>query len=247
MSNIFNPENGFFTAVNKIVDLFWLGLLWCVLGFGLAIIGFFMLNDTLFTAGIIVAGVMVGPSTCSLYYAMVKVIRRSRSYATREFFRAFKLNFKIAAPMSAIYSVFAYLMFVDFQYANMLMDQQNNLGNVLFFVFLAGSLFALVSLLWVFPILSRFTVTLSGLFRNALLISTKHIIRTLLLIILGTVIGVLVYIFQAYLLYMFMLVPLIPGLVALVSSFIIEPVLKKYTAESEGTEEETGVDEWYKE
>ena len=38
-----------------------------------------------------------------------------------------------------------------------------------------------------------------------------------------------------------------PGLTALIRSFIIEPVLKKYQGESAGNPEETGIDEWYRE
>ncbi len=38
-----------------------------------------------------------------------------------------------------------------------------------------------------------------------------------------------------------------PALCALLSSFLIERVLKKYTPKQEGTPEETGVDEWYNE
>ena len=39
----------------------------------------------------------------------------------------------------------------------------------------------------------------------------------------------------------------VPGVTALVRSFIIEPVLKKYQGESAGDPEETGIDEWYRE
>ena len=92
-----------------------------------------------------------------------------------------------------------------------------------------------------------FTVSLGGLFRNAILIATKHHVRSFVLIILWGVVGLLVYVFYEFLLYLIILIPLIPGLLALVRSFIIEPVLKKYTSESEGTPEETGVDEWYRE
>lgn len=247
MSKIFSPDNGFFTFINKAIDTFWLGFLWFIISLGAVIAAIFIGNDPLFFASLVVAAILIGPSSSALYYATVKVTRRSRSYATKEFFHSFKVNFKVAAPMSLIYSIFAYLMYIDIQYANSLINEGNSFGNVMFAVFVAGCVFAGVSLVWAFPILSRFTVNLGGLFRNAILIATKHLVRSFVLIIIWAVMGLLVYIFYEFLLYLIIVIPLIPGILSLLRSFVIEPVLKKYTAESEGPPEETGIDEWYRE
>ena len=247
MSKIFNPDNAFFTGINKAVDTLWLGFLWLLASAGPFLLGLVTGITALFILGIVISVVLIGPASCAMYYATVKVTRRSRSYVTKEFFRSFKVNFKVAAITSTIYGVFAYLMYVDFQYANALIDEGNTMGNVMFVVFLAGSIFAVVSLAWVFPILSRFTVKVGALFRNALLISTKHLIRTILLILLWGVVGLLCYVFWQYILYLIIIVPLIPALVALLRSFIIEPVMKKYMGESDNNPEETGIDEWYRE
>ena len=247
MSKIFSPDNGFFTFINKMIDTLWLGLLWCVISLGLVIASIFIGSDAIFFVSLVISSFLIGPASTALYYATVKVTRRSRSYATTEFFRSFKLNFKVASVASFLYSLFAYLMYIDFQYANSLIDAGNSFGNVMFAVFLAGSAFAGVSLTWAFPTLSRFTVTLGGLFRNAILIATKHLVRSLILLLIWAVIGLAVYIFYEFLLYLIILVPLIPGLLSLLRSFVIEPVLKKYTSEAEGSPEETGVDDWYRE
>ena len=247
MSRLFNPDNGFFTFINKAIDTFWLGFLWALISLGLVVAAIFIGSDPIFYAAIFISAFLIGPASTALYYATVKVTRRSRSYATTEFFRSFKLNFRVASIMSFIYSVFAYLMYIDIQYANALINDGKSFGNVMFAVFVAGCVFAGVSLAWAFPVLSRFTVSLSGLFRNAILIATKHLVRSIILLLIWAVVGVLIYIFNQFLLYMIILVPLIPGILSLVRSFIIEPILKKYTQESEGTPEETGVDEWYRE
>ena len=247
MSKFFNPDNGFFTFINKLIDTVWLGFLWCFLSLGALIASYFTGSQAIFIVGLVVGAILIGPASTALYYASVKVTRRSRSYATKEFFRSFKDNFKIAAPMSFAYSVFAYLMYIDIQYANYLADAGNSLGNVMFVIFVAGCVFAGVSLVWIFPILSRFTVGFGGLLRNALLIATKHLVRSILLVLIWAVIGGLCYYFLELLIYMIILVPLIPGLLSLLRSLIIEPVLKKYAPESEGDPEETGIDEWYRE
>ena len=180
MSRLFSPDNGFFTFINKLVDTLWLGLLWCVISLGLIIAAIFIGIDAIFFAAVFVSAFLIGPASSALYYATVKVTRRSRSYATKEFFRSFKLNFRVASIASFIYSLFAYLMYIDIQYANSLIDAGNSFGNVMFAVFIAGCVFAGVSLVWAFPVLSRFTVTLGGLFRNAILIATRHIVRSLI-------------------------------------------------------------------
>lgn len=247
MSKIFDPDNAVFTTINKAIDTLWLGFLWTIIGLGPFAAGFLSQNMVALIIGLIISVALLGPVSCAMYYAMVKVVRRSRSYATKEFFRSFKQNLKVGSITSLIYGVFAYLMYIDFQYANSLMDAGNSTGNVMFVVFLAGSFFALILMIWIFPILSRFTVTAGGLFKNTMLIATKHIVRTLIMLLLWAVCGVLVYVFIEYILYLIFLAPLIPALICLVRSFVIEPVLKKYTGESEGDPEETGIDEWYRE
>ena len=69
--DIFNSENKFFSFMNKAWDVLVLNL-------------YFILTVLL----------GIGPAATALYYAIVKNVRRSRSYATTEYFRAFKNNFK---------------------------------------------------------------------------------------------------------------------------------------------------------
>lgn len=247
MSKIFDPDNAVFTFINKAIDTLWLGFLWSIIGLGPFLGGFLSQNMVLLILGMIISVALLGPVSCALYYATVKVTRRSRSYATKEFFRSFKQNIKVGSITSLIFGAFAYLMYIDFQYADSLMDAGDSMGNVMFVVFLAGSFFAVLLLIWIFPILSRFTVNVGGLFKNTMLIATRHIVRSLIMLLLWAVCGVLIYVFIEYILYVIFLAPLIPALICLVRSFVIEPVLKKYTGESEGDPEETGVDEWYRE
>ncbi|MBP5332214.1 MAG: YesL family protein, partial [Lachnospiraceae bacterium] len=96
MAKFFNPENAFFTTINKIVDTIWLSLLWTICSLPL---------------------ITIGPASCGLYYATVKVTRRNRSYVTKEFFKGFKQNFKVGVPASIIFWVFAWVMWIDYQYS----------------------------------------------------------------------------------------------------------------------------------
>ena len=229
MSKFFNPENAFFTAINKAVDTIWLSILWTVC------------SIPLFT---------IGPASCGLYYATVKVTRRNRSYVTKEFFKGFKQNFRVGAPASLIFLVYSWVMWIDFQYAEALMAEGQTMGNVYFVVFVIGAVVGSFALVWIFPILSRFTVGFVHLLRSSIAIGSKHFVRTILLVLIAAfwVLFVKVVLSAPELLPFIPLAACVaPGVTSLIRSFIIEPVLKKYQGESAGDPEETGIDEWYRE
>ncbi|MCR5683993.1 MAG: YesL family protein [Lachnospiraceae bacterium] len=229
MSNLFNPDNAVFTAINKIVDTIWLGILWTICSIPL---------------------ITIGPASSALYYATVKCTRRSRSYVTREFFRSFKMNFKVGAIMSVIMLVYSFVLYIDFQYARSLDASNPTMATVYFVVFAIGASIAGVALLWMFPVLSRFTVGVGALFKSSFAMGSRHIVRTLLLALIAAfwILTLLVLTSAVELLSLLIFVPFIaPGLTSLIRSFIIEPVLKQHQGESAGDPEETGIDEWYRE
>ena len=87
-----------------------------------------------------VALIPVVPATTALYYAMVKSVRRERSYAIKEYFRSFIRNFK----QGALFSLFAVLLIVilsvDFEYTWGLVVEQKSSGNVYLGIFIGISL-----------------------------------------------------------------------------------------------------------
>lgn len=225
MSNFLNPDNAFFTTINKIIDVMWIGILWGICCIPL---------------------ITIGPATTALYYTTVKVIRRDRSYATKQFFKAFKQNFKQGAIVSIIYLAFTYLMYIDFQYAIMLNNEGQTMGTLMLGVFLASCAFAVFILIWIYPVLSRFNIDIKTLFKNSLFISIKHLFRSLMMIAYLGGIGYLIY--TRLPIQFYILIPVVlPGITCLLFSFIIEPVFKKYMGEAAGTPEETGEDQWYRE
>lgn len=229
MSNFFNPENAFFTTVNKIVDTIWLSILWTVCSL------------PLFT---------IGPASCGLYYATVKVTRRNRSYATKEFFKGFKQNFKVGFPASIILVVLGVILTFDYFYANAELETGSSFSKLYFVGFVVGTaLFSFVSV-WIFPVLSRFTVSFSQLFKSTLTLSSRHFVRTLILVLIAVfwIFLIRTALTNVEFFSVLGLLPFFaPGVTALIRSFIIEPVLKKYQGESAGDPEETGIDEWYRE
>lgn len=260
MSGFFNVDNKFFSAMGKLFDLFVLGILWLLCSVGGMLLGGFFIGSgvvewgngwgpgrLLFLAVMIFSMLLIlaaGPASTAFYYAVVKVIRRERSYVLKEFFRSFKLNFRQGVIIMLIYSVFALLMYFDVTYAMQLTKEGSKFGSVMYGVFIAQVFFVLFTVIYIFPLLSRFTVTIKHLFKWAFFLSFRHIIFTLLLLVLFVATAVMMYF---SFMYMPFLVLFLPGIYTLVASFPIEKIFKKYMPKDEEDDEESGVDRWYNE
>ena len=88
---LFNPENAFMSFINKVIDLVVLSIVF-----------------TLCCIPI----VTIGTAWAALYYAVVKTVRRHRSYAVREFWHAFKDNLRQGVIVHIIWLLFAFMMLV---------------------------------------------------------------------------------------------------------------------------------------
>lgn len=223
MSGFFSSENKIFIILGKVFDIMILGIVWLLC---------------------CVPVITIGPASTAFYYTVVKVIRRERSYLLKEFFRSFKLNFVQGMLVTLIYAVLAFVMYIDFNYALQLSREGSKIGSMMFGVFIVLSVFVLFTLLYVFPVLSRFTVTIKHLFKWAFYLSVRHILWTLLLAVLFVFTAVVLY-FSVF--YAPPLVLFLPGIYTLISSFPMERIFKRYMPKEEETDEEAGVDRWYNE
>ena len=257
MSKFFSVDNKFFTTVNKIVDMMWLSFLWSVCCLPLIFLVFtfalqFFENNgmqglLILLIGLPIASVTVGPASAALYYAIVKTIRRERSYATKNFFHAFKVNFKIGALSSVIYGFATTVIIVDIILSPYFLNGGEEVTSIAKGVFLGMGIFLLFALVWVNPLLSRFELTLKELIKNSLILAVKNIFRTIVMAAFWVGLGFAFYYFFEYIYYYIVLIPLIlPSVSALIRSFIIEPVFKKITGDpNEDSDKE--VDAWYAE
>lgn len=223
MSGFFSSDNKFFILMSKIFDVMVLGLLWLVL---------------------CVPVITIGPASTALYYTMVKVIRRERSYLFKEFFRSFKLNFKQGAILTLIYAVLVVIMYVDFMYVLELSKQGSKSGSMMLGAFIVLAVFTVFTIVYMFPVLSRFTVTLKNLFKWSFFMSVRHIGWTLLFVVLFVGTAFMLY-FSFF--YMPPLLIFLPGIYTLLVSFPMEHIFKKYMPVEEESDEESGIDRWYNE
>lgn len=169
MNSIFNMDNGFFSAVGKLVDIVIVSLMWVLL---------------------LIPIVTIGPATSAMYYCMVKVIRRERGYLTREFISAFKSNFKVGALTSIILAFAYFILIFDLKWAR---EVEGTKG--FFLVSAFNSMLFLITCvaIYAFPILSRFRIKTKQLLKTSLFMAMKHLPSTILIAIIIAVFALATY------------------------------------------------------
>ncbi|MBO4281239.1 MAG: DUF624 domain-containing protein [Lachnospiraceae bacterium] len=216
MNKIFDVDNKLFTALNKMWDLIILDLLW-------------MLTVLLF----------VGPACTSLYYAIAKNIRRSRSYPGQTFWHSFKLNFKQAAIIGAMQIAAGLWIWYSYHFA-LAMAPESTFGQVYYWVVVFEFiLFSMVSV-YVYPVLSRFTMKTGKILKLSFYMSIRHFFSTTIYGVLGIVGVVLAW---HYILFS-PIVLVAPAIYMLVLSIPMEKVLRIYMPKKEDQDEATQ-DAWY--
>jgi len=223
MSNLLNPDNKFFTIMGKVFDMLVLNTIWLIL---------------------CIPVITIVPATTAMYYAVVKVIRRERSYVIKEFFRSFKQNFKQGAVLSVIAVIFVGVLCLDVIYAWDLVLAKDNSGSTFLGVFIVIAVMFCAMYAYLCPLLSRFEMKLGRMIKFSFIIAVKHLLTTvgLLVILAGVVFGSYITSLSG--------IFFLPVTGMLLSSFLIERVFKKYMPakeEPEDGEEEAGKekDEWY--
>jgi len=180
--------------------------------------------------------VTIGPAISALYYASVKSIRRDRSYPIKEFFKAFKRDFKQSFIVGLILVLAAAIIYVDIRFV---VDYIKNNFTAMRYVYLViGMVISFISV-YIFPLISRFSLKISGLFRLSFYLAIRHLLTTIVSIILLFGGFVLVYI-SAGLALLF-----VPVLVNLLISIMMEKVLVKCMAMVQTDEDNENKDQWY--
>ena len=215
MGNLFNMDNAFFRFMGKLFDVVALNLVFII---------------------VCIPIVTIGPAISALYYASVKSIRRDRSYPIKEFFKAFKRDFKQSFIVGLILVLAAVIIYVDIRFV---VDYIKNDFTAMRYVYLVIGLVISFISVYIFPLISRFSLKISGLFRLSFYLAIRHLLTTIVSIILLFGGFVLVYI-SAGLALLF-----VPVLVNLLISIMMEKVLVKCMAMVQTDEDNENKDQWY--
>ena len=202
--NYFNPEGLVWKPLGKLGDLVMLSLLWGICSIPL---------------------VTVGPATAALYDCTVHCIRRGEGEFFSRFWRTFRAELRTGILAALLWGAVLAALFL---LRALLMRRLGYAG--------AGGAVGMATLVvllvptgmacWVFPLLSRFTFTFGALQGAAVRLALGHILRTLALAVIALLGTELCLRFVSPLIFT-------PGLVALLWSYLLEPVFARYADTSE--------------
>jgi uncharacterized membrane protein YesL len=167
--------------------------------------------------------VTFGAATTAFYYVTTRQLSDHEGYVTHDFVKSFKSNFIEATIVTLIYLFM--LGCVNFTLTHT--DKSSIMFwaqfIVLYEIFITG--------LWIFPVLSRFELKLGELFKKSFQLANMHLPTTLTLTALFAAIMWLSYKKP-------LLIVMLAGVYAVLSSMIFMRVFKKYIPDMDEDEEE---------
>ena len=218
MGRFFNMDNKFFVFMGKIADLCMLNLL-CII--------------------CCIPIVTAGASLTALYYVTMKMVRNEEAYIFRSFFRSFKQNFKQATVINIIMLAAAALLYID---TNIAGKMGQPAGKILGMIFAAFTLLYVMILLYVYPLLAKFYNSVKNTFKNAILMATRHLPYTILMLLICACPILILFIpsFQIQMSLIMLVILFGPAVIAYGNSHFFVRIFDKYIPE-ESVSEETEV------
>lgn len=212
MNKLFDNEGPLMSFLSKLADLVWLNIL-----------------TIIFCIPIITAGA----SLAAMYTVTIKMVNKEEGYISKNFFQAFKKNFKQATVIWIGVMLASILFYGDYRivtYSGIAFPK------ALPIALTAVLLLMYCTYLYVFPVLSRYDNTIKNTIKNSFLLSISNLPRTLLIIAIHLVLPVAVYFSQALLPIMFLMGLTLP---AYASSVLFVGIFKKLEDKMEENQEES--------
>lgn len=193
----FDPQNRFWSFMEKLTDLFVLSLFWL------------LCSLPLFT---------IGASTVSLYTFTLKQADDRESYAVRSFFRQFAGSFLPATGLWLL-TVLGFGLLYGNLYALGVIRLPQTLRVFFYGCTLGLGLLFVLDLLWAYPLLAFYKVRMGKCLKDGLIMALRHPLATLALLGIWLVVFLLIW-WVAFFLWLW--IPL--GLFC--SSLVLSPILE---------------------
>ena len=209
MSDIFNYDNKLMQGLDKFFNVCYLSIVWL-----LACIPI----------------ITIGAANTALYYTANKVLKHNRGYVWKDFWGAFRANFKQSTIVWLVTLGLTLLMCFDTYVMWKFAAAGYGIGKI--YIFLTFVLaFVIMWAVYVFPYIGRFANTTKAIMKNALLLAFAHLPKTLLVFAMFVGCAVLLYLFG-------FLIVLLPGLYMWIKSYIMEGIFRKYMSEEDRESED---------
>ena len=209
---MFNPESMVWKPLGFFGDLVVLSLLWCLCSIPL---------------------VTLGPATAALYDTVAHTLRRKEGAFFTRFFDTFRRELKEGVLLTLLWTAAVLLLGLALYGLRLLFPGFGERGAVVTLAELLLAFLYLAAASWVFPTLSRFTMGVREISAVCLKLAPGYALRSAAMALMN---ALLIVVSTKY------VVPLMfaPALVSLLSSYLIEPVFRRYEDPQKTEAEENG-------
>lgn len=157
----FGYDGPFFNVLNRITDIIILNVIWLICCIPI---------------------VTIGASTTALLYVTMKILNGEDAYIVKNFFKSFKENFVQSTIMWIIMLAIGAVLVCDYLFLPQ-MNIPDSMYNVIFSASCFSALLYAMILVYLFPLQARLENKIKHTFKNALLLSFRHLPSTLLLVV----------------------------------------------------------------
>lgn len=158
-SNLLSPDNPIMQFITKLAYTTWLNILWFICCIPI---------------------VTIGPSTAALFYCCQQIVDDTEGNITSAFFKSFKMNMKQGIHISVILIALGSILAVD-GYVLYHLYTSSVFWTMLTAVFIVACIIYFMILMYIFPLLARFQNTTFAMFKNALILSLRYLLCTILM------------------------------------------------------------------
>lgn len=175
MGTAFSPDGALYRWMSRFANLVFLNVLWIIC---------------------CIPVITAGAATTAMYAVLLKMIKDEESYVVKGFFHAFTRNFKQATAIWLIVLLYAGILLTEVVFCIHAPNQNAK------WLVLPITLFAFIGLLtvtYVFPVLSFFDDSIKGTIKNAFLMAVGYLPNTIIIIIVNIMPLFLVWFFSGFL------------------------------------------------
>jgi len=202
MGKFFDIEGGFFRGMTKVADFIILGIL--VLVFSIPVI-------------------TIGPALSAAYYVALKEIKNEEGYVVKDFWKAFKLNFRQGFIIELVTFGAAGLLYYDlsitYKWAHV---EQSVYANFLFYILIAFLVIIAASVIYIFPMLAKFNNKTIKLIINSVVMAMRHFPQTIIMLVINGYLGYMTFTYPPFILFTV-------SISLYVNAFIMVRIFKIYT------------------
>ena len=193
-------------------------------------LGDIIILNMIFVVGCIPV-ITIGTSLSALYAVAMKMARGEDPSVWKEFWKAYKRNFRPATICWLVMAVIAILLFVDFRIIGVLKRGSESMYSIMRIVLAVILGMWMLMFQYLFPYIARFENTVKQTLKNAFLLMIRHLPWALLLLVILIASALSIYIIPV-------LLVVIPAVASIVFDFILERLFRRYMSPEDLAREE---------